>query len=307
MTILLNPFSRIEDWAQELAALLPNEQWVRWPEVGDPAEVEFMVAWVMPRSAMSQFTNLKAVLNLGAGTEQWQKDGMPNDVTIVRLSDPEMSSEMASYALYWVLHFQREFVRAGPNQATKVFEQPDYTQAYEFPVGILGYGTIGARIGELFASLGYPINAWSRSGGPDPGVNHYTGLDELDGFLANSRAVINVLPSTDATTGLLNKARLAKFAAGSILVNIGRGTVLDQTALLGAIDNGPLRAAVLDVTTPEPLPLESPLWEHPDVHLTSHVAGSTIVRSAAKLVADNIRRIRAGDVPFPVLDRSRGY
>ncbi len=278
-----------------------------WPEVGDPAEVEFLVAWMMPRSAMGQFTNLRAVLSLGAGAEQWQKQGMPDDITIVRLADPEMSSEMAAYALHWVLHFQREFVQARPNQSTKTFKQPAYIQAYDYPVGILGYGTIGARIGQLFASLGYPINGWSRSGGTDPGVTHYIGQAELEDFLADSRAVINVLPSTVATTGLLNDETFAHCAPESILVNIGRGTVLDEAALLRTLDDGPLRAAVLDVTAPEPLALDNPLWDHPGVHLTSHVAGSTIVRSAAKLVADNIGRIRSGEDPYPVLDRSRGY
>jgi len=307
VTIVLNPFSRQAEWLAELTRQIPDDEVVTWPDIGDPAEVEFVVAWVMPRSAMKTFTNLKAVLSLGAGAEQWQKEGMPDDITIVRLADPEMSSEMAAYALYWVLHFQREFVQAGPNQATNTFEQPSYTQAYEYPVGILGYGTIGARIGQLFGSLGYPINGWSRSGGSDPGVIHYAGLNELDGFLANSCAVINVLPSTEATTNLLDATRLSQFAQGSILVNIGRGTVLNQDALVEALDHGPLRAAILDVTTPEPLPQDSPLWDHPNVHLTSHVAGSTIVRSAAKLVVDNIERIRAGEDPFPVLDRSRGY
>lgn len=279
---------------------------VLWPDIDHPAEVEFLIAWMMRRSDLSSFTNLQAILSLGAGTEQWQKDGTP-EVPVVRLADPEMSSEMAAYALYWVLNFQREFAKANGQQGEKVFKQPVYTQASEFPIGILGYGTIGARVGQAFLDLGYPVNAWSRSGGASESVTHYQGLQQLDGFLANSMAVVNVLPSTPATTGLLNAARLSAFAAGSVLVNMGRGTVVDNQALMDALDNGPLRAAVLDVTSPEPLQQDSPMWTHPNLHLTPHIAGSTQVRSAARLIAANIKRMRAGEEAFPLLDRGRGY
>jgi glyoxylate/hydroxypyruvate reductase A len=306
VTVVINPFSRHDEWSAELSAVLPDENVVLWPEIGDPGEVEYLAAWMMRRSDMATFTNLKAILSLGAGTEQWQKDGMP-DVPVVRLADPEMASEMAAYALHWVLHFQREFVQAAPQQATKTFRQPRYTQSWDYPIGILGYGTIGVRVGAAFADLGYPINAWSRSGGDSENVKQFKGLDELDSFLSASKAVINVLPSTPATTGLLGQSRLAAFAQGSVFVNMGRGTVVDNDVLIEALDSGPLRAAVLDVTSPEPLPDDSPLWGHRNLHLTSHVAGSTQVRSAARLVGANIKRMIDGEEPFPVLDRSRGY
>lgn len=306
MTVLVNPLARRSEWFAELTRQLPDDKLVLWPDRGDPAEVEFVVAWVMPRSAMKTFTNLRAVLSLGAGTEQWQKDGM-EDIRVVRLADPEMSNEMAAYALHWVLHFQREFVNCAAAQSAKSWDHVEYTQAWEYPVGILGYGTIGALVGQVFKSVGFPINAWSRSGGSEAGVTHYTGVDELEAFLGASRAVVNVLPSTPATARLLDAQRLAQFAPNSVLLNMGRGTVLDESALIVALDSGPLRAAVLDVTNPEPPVSDSPLWSHAGVHLTPHVAGSTHVRSAAKLVVANIHRIRNGQDPFPILDRARGY
>ncbi len=306
MTVVLNPFSRHQEWLKHVSEELPGENVVLWPDVDDPSDVQFLVAWLMRRSDLATFTNLEAILSLGAGTEQWQKDGTP-DVPVVRLADPEMASEMAAYALYWVLHFQREFSKTPGQQANKVFQQPPYTQTAQFPVGILGYGTIGARVGQAFADLGYPINAWSRSGGDSESVTHYQGLAQLDDFLANSMAAVNVLPSTEATTGLLDAKRFAALPAGSVFVNMGRGTVLDNEALMEALDSGPLRAAVLDVTSPEPLPEDSPLWSHPNLHLTPHIAGATQVSSASKLVAANIRRMLSGEEPFPLLDRSRGY
>jgi glyoxylate/hydroxypyruvate reductase A len=306
VSIVLNPYSRPDEWRAELAGLLPGETIHVWPELGDPNEVEFVVAWRIPRATLVDFTNLAAILSLGAGAEQWLIDGMP-DVDIVRLSDPAMSNEMAAYALHWVIRFQREFPTHEQQQRAREWEPVDRTQADQFRVGLLGYGAIGARIGSAFADLGYPVNAWSRTGGDTPEVTHYAGADGLAAFLSNSDAVINALPSTPETIGLLNAGRFAEFANGSVLINMGRGTLLDEAALIESLDSGPLRAAVLDVTDPEPPAPESPLWAHPQVHLTPHVAGSTQVRTAAALVAANIDRMRIGEAPFPLLDRSRGY
>jgi len=156
--------------------------------------------------------------------------------------------------------------------------------------------------------VGYPVNAWTRSGRDDETVRHYAGQEQLGEFLAASDAVVNVLPSTESTTGLLTADRLNQFAEGSIFVNVGRGSVLaDEAELLHALDHGPLAAAVLDVTSPEPPVDGSPLYTHPAVTLTPHISGMTQVRSAAKIIAANIKRLRAGDPPFPMLDRTRGY
>jgi glyoxylate/hydroxypyruvate reductase A len=193
-------------------------------------------------------------------------------------------------------------------QNARTWEVLDYVQAQNFRVGILGYGIIGSRIGRAFSDLGYPVNVWSRSGTTDATVTSHAGDDELETFLGSSNAVINVLPSTTATRGLLDRTRLTQFADDAVFVNIGRGNVLEsEDDLIDAIDNGPLRAIVLDVTNPEPPEDDSPLYRHPAVHLTPHVAGSTNVRSAARLIAENVARIRAGVAPGPLVDRSRGY
>lgn len=307
MAILLHPFNNVDEWQAHLQQQFPEDEILIWPDVGRPQDVEFVVAWVMKREALASFVNLRAILSLGAGAEQWMKPGMP-DVPIVRLADPQMSNEMATYALHWVIRHQRQFGRHTEAQADTRWEAVEYTPATDYRVGILGYGNIGRRIGDAFLDLGYVVNSWSRSGGNTPGVSHYAGLGELEGFLAHSDAVINVLPSNESTTGLLTVDRLRVMPESSIFVNIGRGTVLDsEDDLMSVLDAGPLSAAVLDVTSPEPPAPESKLWTHPKVRLTPHVAGATLVSSATALLSDNIRRIRAGEEPFPVLDVGRGY
>lgn len=307
MAILLNPWRNLQAWQAEYARLLPKDEIRAWPDIGDPADIEYVIAWRMPRAEIAKLSNLAAIFSLGAGIDQWLVPGMPN-VPIVRLTDPEMSNEMAVYALAWVARYQRGFDQAEAFQSEGLWEMPDYTQPWDFPVGILGYGAIGSRIGQAFADLGYPVNGWSRSGRSTLGVTQYAGLDELEDFLGASSAIISVLPNTEATQGLLDAERWCQFRPDSIFVNIGRGTVVaDESDLLAALDAGRPGRAVLDVTDPEPPAEGSALFSHPKVTLTAHVAGSTQVRSAATLVAANIERLRAGQEPFPLLDRSLGY
>lgn len=306
MAILINPYARSEMWKELFAELLPDETLWFWPDCPEPSQVEMLIAWRMRRSDLATFTKLSHILSMGAGTEQWQKDGSPN-ATIVRLSDPNMSDEMAMYALHWVSHFQRGFEEAFNPAGLDGWGVRDSPTPPEYPVGILGFGKIGRRVGEAFQSLGYPVNAWSRRGTDAPGVTSYVGPDQLEQFLGASRAVINVLPATEDTRGLLDADRFAQFS-GATFVNIGRGSVVaSENDLVGAVDAGDIGAAVLDVTDPEPPDAESPLFGHDRIVITPHLAGSTQPRSAASLIAANVKRIRAGDQPFPVVDLQAGY
>ncbi|MDH3299342.1 MAG: glyoxylate/hydroxypyruvate reductase A [Acidimicrobiia bacterium] len=313
MSIVVNPASRPDQWMAAMAAELPEEDLFLWPQVGASGSVEYVLAWEMTIEDLTDFPNLKAVFSLGAGVDQWMglaEHPELGSVDVVRLVDPAMSDQMAAYALHWVLHYQRGFDQVAGLKQQRQFKPPSQTDGSDYTVGILGHGNIGRRVSQAFIDLGYPINAWTRSGGrghPDPSVTHFIGSEQLDDFLAASRAVVNVLPNTDETLGLLDRKRLAAFAPGSVFINMGRGTVVKETDLLNALDDGPLRAAVLDVTDPEPPPSASALFEHPKVVLTGHCAGMTVVSTASRVIADNIRRLRRGEAAFPLLDPERGY
>lgn len=310
MAVLLHPYDGADAWfaalSDSLAAHVPDQRIDRWPDVADPDAVEFLVTWRHPAADLVNYPNLRAILSLGAGVEQFLADDYPR-VPVVRLADTVMSDEMAQYAMHWVMHFQRRFDALAEQQTDKVWAVPDYVSAHDHVVGILGFGNIGRHIATTAQALGYPVASWSRSGSDMPGVTSFAGADQLPDFLGTTHSVINVLPSTPSTRKLLSTTAFAQFRPGSVLINIGRGATVDEEALVTALDDGALAHAVLDVTTVEPLPADSPLWSHAGVTVTPHIAGATQKRSASELIAANIARILNDEEPFPVLDRERGY
>ena len=306
MTILLHPLSEPERWQSAFERELPGMRIQLWPDVSDTDAVRYAVVGLHEPEDLGRYPNLAAVLALNAGIEQFRSPSMP-DVPVVRLADDTMSNQMAAYALHWVVHFQKRFDTYQSQQSDRLWKSADYTPANDYRVGILGYGTIGRRIGEMFDALDYPVNGWSRSPREIDGVTSYSGIGSLPEFLSASQAVVNVLPSTADTRRVMDADRFALMQPGAVYVSIGRGATTDHDALFDALESGHLSAAVLDVTRPEPLPVESPLWSHPRARITPHVAGDAMVNSASRLIADNIRRIEQGDQPFPVVDRARGY
>lgn len=303
---MLNPTSERQEWLQILRRELPAERIQLWPDIEDPDSIEFAVFWIHDPGDLRRYPRLRAILSVSAGVEQFVGGDYP-DVPIVRMSDAAMADEMAAYAIHWVVHFHRRMDTYLELQEVSEWNPIRTVDAHNFPVGILGFGVMGRRVGEALARLGYPVRAWTRSGGNDPGVTHFRGLDGLERMLGRSDAVINVLPLTPDTAGLMNRQRFARFRRGALYVSVGRGATTVEADLIDALDDGDVGVAVLDVTVEEPLPAGSPLWSHPRVRITPHASGFTRARTAAPLVAANIRRIRRGERPFPLYDRQKHY
>jgi phosphoglycerate dehydrogenase-like enzyme len=169
----------------------------------------------------------------------------------------------------------------------------------ESTVGILGYGGIGRALGARIEALGGRVRALRRG----------EGIDLLEDILATSDAVVLTLPETPETVGLLSATRLALLRPGAVFVNVARGGVVDEEALIRCLTEGRIRGAGLDVFATEPLPVDSPLWHLPNVLLTPHV--SAVTRSFWKreldLVVDNLGRLRRGEVLRNEVAAERGY
>lgn len=296
----------LDAWLKGLGDRLPDDEFRVWPEIGDPRDIEFVIGWRIPVADIARCTQARALLVLGAGVNHLQPLEEIPDIPIVRLVDEAVAKDMASYALHWVLHYHRQMDRYRDNEATATWKRHHYVAPSSYTVGVLGLGNIGSHIAEAMLAQGYNVRGWSRTARTQDGVESF-GQAELTEFLTGTDALINVLPVTPETTDLVDASTLSLLNEGSVVVNMGRAATMDEGAVVGALDSGHLAGAVLDVFRDEPLAESSALWGHPKVRVTPHISGSTFPRSAAAYIAANIVRIRAGEDPFPVFDRERGY
>ena len=156
-------------------------------------------------------------------------------------------------------------------------------------------------------SLGFDVSGWSRSAKNLPGVTCHHGEQGLAEALSRAEIVVLLMPDTADTENTLNAQTLSLLPKGARIINPGRGPLIDDDALLVALDSGQVGHATLDVFRTEPLPQDHPYWAHPNVTVTPHVAAETNPRTASEVIAEQIRRGEAG-LPFEnVVDRTRGY
>ncbi len=304
-------FSEFDDprkWRGLLESGLPQFRVECWPEIKDPSDVEYAVVWNPPRDCFKSLVNIKAIFSLGAGVDSLlTDDSIPADIPIVRLLDAGLARQMSHYAIYGVLHFQRQFFEYRRLQAQEKWSPLPVTLANSFTVGVLGFGTIGRVIASDLENLGFPVIGWANSSKSDVDAEVYVGVTELDDFLASSQLVINVLPLTAETRGLCDERFFGRMRPGSYFINLGRGGHVIESDLEKAIDSGRLAGAMLDVFASEPLSPKSSFWKRESVLITPHISGVTLAEEASDQIISNICLIESGQSPNGVVDRVRGY
>lgn len=270
------------------------------------AEILF-VADPMP-GQFGEWPNIRLVQSLWAGVDGVLADSsLPLDVPLARLVDPAFAAVMAESVATHVLSLHRQLHRYRAQAALRIWQPLPQPSAPERTVGILGMGEMGRSAASALGQLGFPVLGWSRSGRPVAGVEIFSGEEGLQAMLPRTEILVNLLPLTEETRGLIDRARLALLAPGACLVNLGRGGHVVLADLLAALESGQLDHAVLDVFDTEPLPQGDPLWEHPSVTILPHVAAVTDPYSAAILVAANVQRFLAGETPDGLVRRDLGY
>ena len=274
----------------------------------DPNLVEYVVTWGPPAGLFASHGNLKAVFALGAGVDKLlARDDLSPEMPIYRLLDGGMAPQMVEYIRFGVLSYQRHMDVYRRQQAAGVWKMLAPRLPGEVRVGVLGMGEIGGAVARALAADGYAVSGWSRTPRLLAGVDCLYGDEGLSELLATSDVLACVLPSTPETQGLLNAERLATLPAGAMLINAGRGDLLDENALLALLDSGHLRCAQLDVFATEPLPANSRLWQHPAVTVTPHIAAITLRQQAVEQIVANLARLAAGEAGLGKVVRERGY
>ena len=276
--------------------------------LGDTDDIEIALAWKPTPGLLASFRNLKLIVSLGMGVDHLLADDrLPEGVPIVRIMDEGLVGQMSEYALYWGLWHHRDIERYAASQRAKRWKPEEFVDTIHRRIGVMGLGTIGQDTARKFAALGFPTAGWSRTQKTLPGVETFHGPDGLATFLRRTDILVNVLPLTRETRGIMDKTLFAALPKGAFVINMGRGGHVVDDDLLAALDSGHVSGAALDVFNVEPLPPEHPYWTHPRVHITPHMAGYTNPRTASPGVIDNIKALRAGQPLKNTVDAKTGY
>ncbi|MGD9916994.1 MAG: 2-hydroxyacid dehydrogenase [Paenirhodobacter sp.] len=276
------------------------------PDEAPGAEIDYIIyAPNGPVSDFTPFTRAKAVLSLWAGVERVV--GNPTlTQPLCRMVDTGLERGMVEWVTGQVLRAHLGLDRY-IHRHTPHWERVVPPLASERGVTMLGLGALGAACATTLAGLGFRVTGWSRRPKAIPGITCESGAEGLRAALARAEILVTLLPNTPQTTDLLNAETLAQLPRGAVILNPGRGNLIDEAALLAALDNGQVAQATLDVFRSEPLPPEHPFWAHPGITVSPHIAAETRPATAAQVIAENIRRFEAGEPPLHLVDRARGY
>ncbi|MBW7056829.1 glyoxylate/hydroxypyruvate reductase A [Paracoccus bogoriensis] len=288
-----------DEWAPALRAACPEMVLQR---DGDPAAFDAII--YAPGGDIKDFSpyrNVRLVQSLWAGVERIVTNPTLTQ-PLARMVDPGLSAGMAEYCTGWAMRAHLGMDRYAQDGVWRNGQIPPL--ATERPVTILGMGELGRATASHLRAIGFPVTGFSRSGRPVEGV---TVTSDLPKALAQAQILIALLPDTPDTRNLMDAASLGLLPKGAWLINPGRGTLIDDRALLDALDTGHLAHAVLDVFRTEPLPADHPFWHHAGVTVTPHIAAETRPETAAPVVAANLRAAMSGQPVFGLVDRSRGY
>jgi len=299
--------TRESQWPDVFARLMPDMPCHVWPACGAPEDVEYVAVWKPEPGMFRQFPNLNLVFSLGAGVNQFDLAELPPQVGLVKMIEPALTAGMVEYVSAYVLAAHRDLPLYRNQQGERLWLAHPERLAAETRVGIMGMGTLGTPCARALQALGFQVNGWNRSPRDIDGVTMFLGQQDLAAFLATTDILVSLLPLTDETRGLFNADLFAQLPAGASFINAGRGGQVVHDDLLRALDTGTLRWAILDVTDPEPLPADSPLWLHPRIVITPHIASNTNVETGVASVVANIRRHQAGETPIGLVDRQKAY
>lgn len=299
-------------WLAALDAALPEARVRAW-QAGDVARADYALVWKPPAEVLQGRVGLKAVFNLGAGVDAVlaflaRNPGvLAPTVRLIRLEDAGMALQMSHYVVHAVLHHFRRIDAYAASQAQARWRPLPPRSLADYPVGVLGAGVLGGAVARALACLGFEVRCWSRTPKAFVGVSSFAGEPAMAQFCNGLQALVNLLPHTPETEGILNAALFARLVPGACVVNVARGAHLVESDLIAALESGQIERAVLDVFGDEPLPADHPFWCHPRVTVTPHVSAATLLEDSVVQIAAKIRALERGESVSGEVDLGRGY
>jgi len=292
---------------EDLLKLYPQGDIRCSAEPGDLDEIEMLAVSNYHAGEALKYANLKLVQKTGAGVNDILADeSLPAPMQVARVKSETPGHEIAEYSLACVLQEQRHLRVYRDNQARWRWRAVAPRQAEKTTVAVLGLGLIGCITAQKFVDNRFRVIGWSRSEKTLAGAECYFAEDQFASLLNSADYVVAVLPSTPDTVNLFNQETFALMKPGSVIINCGRGDLINEVDLVQALDDGLLGAAILDVMQTEPLAVNSPMWQHPKIVLTPHVSGWHL-GDGLNDIAENLRRLDSGEELINLVDRTLGY
>lgn len=296
-----------QKWIRAFQERNPSWTLLSWAPGEREFTADYAVVWQTPDEFFLHAKGLKAVFNLGAGVDALKLPSACDHLPLYRVEDAGMAYQMAEYAVYGVLLATQRFAPYVQAQAEQQWKKQAPVYRENYPIGIMGMGVIGSKVLAALKALGYPMHVWTRSARDIEGVQHYRGQDEFASFLKHTRVLINVLPLTKDTRGILNASTFKQLLPEAYVINMARGAHLIDEDLLEALNNKQLRGALLDVFTVEPLASGHPFWTHPAIHVTPHISGMTLLSETVDQLSEKIHALTKGETVSGLVRRNLGY
>ena len=296
----------LKKWSAELGA--PFDLFTDAAKIA-PAEVDVLIA--NPNAEVADFgvySGARLIQSIWAGMEVFLANPtLPSQPTLCRMVEPGLTEGMTEYICGHVLRYHLGTDAHIADSANREWRPAAPPLARDRKVAVLGLGQLGRDAAAMLKTLRFDVAGWSRTAKNGLPYPTYSGPDGLRDILRRSDIIVSILPNTAETRHVLNAETLALLPDGASIINPGRGSLIDNEALIAALDSGKLAHATLDVFDHEPLPKDHPFWARPDITITPHIAAETRTDGAAKVAVEQIRRLQKGEPLHYIVDRTAGY
>lgn len=302
----------LQDLFGEAIAAQPGLRVYHPDAVPDPSRIRFALVWRPAQDAFKAYPNIELVQVIAAGVDGvLGNPGLPDGAVVTRVHDDEQARIMAGFAAWHVVWHHRQMGHYLSAQTSATWDRSmikTLRPPSKVTVGLLGYGLMGRTIAGTVTSMGFPVLAATRTDGPaEPGVERIFGPGAVQTVAARADILINILPLTAETDGILNADLFARMRPGAALIQLGRGEHLVEDDLLAALNSGHIAGASLDVFRTEPLPADHPFWTHPRVIVTPHEASVTSPQAVAETLTTSLDEWQTGQRPTAAVDKATGY
>ena len=249
---------------------------------------------------------LRWVQSCWAGVDSLCQPGLRRDYLLTGVGG-QFGRLISEYITSYLFALERGFFEMRANQLERNWQPLSHRRPRDLTVGIIGLGSIGQHLAKMVSAFGFRITGMNTSGKPCPHVAQVYTQSHSDEFFAGADYVVVTLPATPQTKHFINARALQSMRSSAVLMNVGRGSVVDEAALIQALQENKIRAAVLDVFETEPLPSQSPLWGMPNVYVTPHVSAMSFPEDIVEVFKQNYLRYLSNESLPHVVDFERGY